>query len=65
MDATKDMPQGFYVPSKYFEKFAKLIIQECLLALEPDPMAPAIDYDVEEKFYKRSADKIKKHFEVT
>ena len=47
------------------EKFAELLIQECLLALEPDPMAPAIDYDVEEKFYKRSADKIKKHFEVT
>ena len=47
------------------EKFAELLIQECLLALEPDSMASAIDYDVEEKFYKRSADKIKKHFEVT
>lgn len=44
------------------EKFADLIIQDCLLALEPDSMAPAIDYDVEEKFYKRSANKIKKHF---
>ena len=43
-------------------KFAELIIQDCLLALEPDSMAPAIDYDVEEKFYKRSANKIKKHF---
>ena len=47
------------------EKFAELLIQECLLALEPDPMASAIDYDVEEKFYKRSANKIKNHFEVT
>jgi hypothetical protein len=45
-------------------KFAELIVQECLLSLEPDPMAPAINYDVEEKFYKRSADKIKKHFGV-
>ena len=44
------------------QKFAELIIQDCLLALEPDSMAPAIDYDVEEKFYKRSANKIKKHF---
>ena len=47
---------------KAIEKFAELIIQDCLLALEPDSMAPAIDYDVEEKFYKRSANKIKKHF---
>ena len=45
-----------------YEKFAYLVIQDCLLALEPDPMAPAIDYDVEEKFYRRSADRIKKHF---
>lgn len=50
---------------KFAEKFAELLIQECLLALEPDSMASAIDYDVEEKFYKRSADKIKKHFELT
>jgi hypothetical protein len=46
------------------EKFADLIIQECLLALEPNPMASAIDYDVEEKFYKRSADKIQRHFGI-
>jgi len=46
------------------EKFAELIVKECLLALEPDPMAPAIDYDVEQKFYQRSARKIKRHFGV-
>ena len=46
------------------EKFAELIIQDCLLALEPDPMAAEIDYDVEEKFYKRSAKKIQQHFGV-
>ena len=46
------------------EKFAELIIQECLLSLEPDPMAPEIDYIVEEKFYGRSAKKIKRHFGV-
>jgi hypothetical protein len=49
---------------KAIEKFADLIIQECLLSLEPDPMAPEIDYDVEEKFYRRSAKKIKRHFGI-
>jgi hypothetical protein len=49
---------------KAIEKFADLIIQDCLLALEPDSMAPAIDYDVEEKFYRRSAKKIRQHFGV-
>ena len=43
-------------------RFAQSLIQECLLSLEPDPMAPEIDYDVEEKFYQRSADKIRRHF---
>ena len=46
------------------EKFAELIIQECLLALEPDPMAEEIDYAVEIKFYQRSAGKIQQHFGV-
>ena len=45
-------------------RFAQAIIQECLLSLEPDPMAPEIDYAVEEKFYQRSANKIKKHFGI-
>ena len=45
-----------------YEKFAYLVIQDCLLALEPDPMAAEIDYDVEEKFYRRSAKKIQQHF---
>ena len=29
IEATKDMPQGYYVPGEYFEKFAELIVQEC------------------------------------
>lgn len=49
---------------KAIEKFADLIIQECLLSLEPDIMAPELDYDVEIKFYQRSAKKIKRHFEI-
>ena len=47
-----------------YEKFADLIILECLLSLEPDPMASEIDYDVELKFYQRSAKKIKRHFGI-
>ena len=31
-------------------RFAQSLIQECLLSLEPDPMAPEMDYAVEEKF---------------
>ena len=46
------------------KKFADLIIQECLLSLEPDPMAAELDYDVEIKFYQRSAKKIKQHFGI-
>jgi len=46
------------------DRFGQALIQECLLSLEPDPMAPEIDYDVEQKFYQRSARKIKQHFGI-
>ena len=59
-----EINEGVGEDEKHLEKFAELIIQDCLLALEPDSMAPAIDYDVEEKFYRRSAEKIKRHFGV-
>ena len=29
LDATKDMPHGYYVPPQYWEKFAELIVREC------------------------------------
>ena len=29
LEATKDMPQGYYVPGEYFQKFAELIVREC------------------------------------
>jgi hypothetical protein len=29
MEATKDMPQGYYVPGEYFEKFGVMIIKKC------------------------------------
>ena len=30
LEATKDIPQGYYVPPQYFEKFAELIVRECI-----------------------------------
>ena len=30
LKATKDMPQGYYVPGEYFQKFAELIVRECI-----------------------------------
>ena len=29
LEATKDMPQGYYVPGEYFQKIAELIVKEC------------------------------------
>ena len=34
LEATKDMPQGYYVPVEYFQKFAELIVQECVSLCE-------------------------------
>jgi len=45
-------------------KFAELIVQECLLSLEPDLYSKEIDYEFEQQFYKRCRDKIIKHFGV-
>ena len=33
LEATKDMPQGYYVPGEYFQKFAELIVKECALVV--------------------------------
>ena len=33
LEATKDMPQGYYVPGEYFQKFAELIVFECTKAV--------------------------------
>lgn len=29
LDATVDMPQGYYVPYQYWERFAEMLIKEC------------------------------------
>ena len=36
LEATKDMPQGYYVPGEYFQKFAELIVRECIAVHEDD-----------------------------
>ena len=59
LEATKDMPQGYYVPGEYFQKFAELIVREC--------MAVAKDHtpETEECEYTWLIhDKIKEHFGV-
>ena len=50
--------------TQFNQKFAELIIQECLLALEPDLYESDIEYKVDLAFYKKSERIIKKHFGV-
>ena len=46
------------------EKIAELVVQECLLSLEPDLYSTEVDYEFEQRFYKHCRDKIIKHFGV-
>lgn len=46
------------------ERFGELIIQECLLALEPNLYESEIEYKVDQAFYKRCERIIKKHFKI-
>lgn len=46
------------------EALAEMIVQECLLSLEPDLYSEEIDYEFEQRFYRRCRDKIIKHFGV-
>lgn len=55
MEATKDMPQGYYVPDEYFEKFADLIVLDCL---------DIVDETVPGMVGVHAMEKIAKHFEV-
>ena len=55
---------GFRLSETEAMRFAQLIVQECLLSLEPDLYSKEIDYEFEQRFYKRCRDKIIKHFGV-
>jgi len=53
------MPQGYYVPGEYFQKFAELIVQECLDQLHVSDW----DEDYDKGIYW-SREQIKQHFGV-
>jgi hypothetical protein len=59
MEATKDMPECYYVPGEYFEKFAELIVQECANQCTTEgPFVAEVVWG--KQFHK----KIKQHFGV-
>ena len=45
-------------------KFGNLVIQECLLALEPNFYESDIEYRVDQAFYLKCENIIKKHFGI-
>jgi len=49
---------------KAVERFAELIVQECLLALEPNLYESDIEYKVDQAFFKRCERLIKQHFGI-
>ena len=55
LEATKDMPQGYYVPGEYFEKFAESIVLDCL---------DIVDETVPGMVGVHAMEKIAKHFGV-
>ena len=54
--------QEMFEPELY--KFAELIIQECLLSLEPNLYESDIEYRVDQAIYKRCARILLKHFGI-
>jgi len=44
------------------ERLVRLVIEECLLALEPDWYGTEIEYEFEQRFFSRCNAIIKKHF---
>ena len=69
LEATKDMPQGYYVPGEYFQKFAELIVKECI-----DIVTPTEHHQVWAQSYLGGVDglellddkvqKVKEHFGI-
>jgi hypothetical protein len=56
--------QSLELNQEGIDKFAKLIIQEVLLCLEPDLYQSKIEYNFEQTFYLRCEGIIKKYFEL-
>ena len=67
LDATKDMPPGYYVPGVYFEMFAELIVRECaeqIIAKGTDWVDFAPSQTGVRPEYWNMAQQIKQHFGV-
>ena len=62
LSATKDMPQGYYVPPQYWEKFAELIVQECAEIVEGFTIEQEVALDHYQEYEAGSV--LKEHFGV-
>ena len=64
--AIEDIPRGYnpgtgyYVPGEFFEKFAELIVRECLTFVEPMPGSG----DIDDLALEAAREGIKEHFGV-
>ena len=63
LEATKDIPQGYYVPPQYFEKFAELILIEVTDILSTY-RGKVVFTDGAEYNYEHPIIAIRKHFGV-
>ena len=71
LEATKDMPQGYYVPGEYFQKFAELIVKECIDKITTYDLVPGHSakwediYDIHARLLQDLGEELKEHFGVT
>jgi hypothetical protein len=63
MEATKDMPQCYYWPPEYVEKFAELIVRECAELCEGEAIFAGMD-GRKDASASNCATIIRKHFGV-
>ena len=70
LEATKDIPQGYYGPPQYFEKFAELIVRECIDKIEThripvgNSAAGEMACEMTYSALKEIRDEIREHFGV-
>ena len=63
LEATKDMPQGYYVPGEYFQKFAELIVRECASQVRFTDLLKCND-DSDGEILLQASVQLKQHFGV-
>ena len=56
LEATKDMPETYYWPGQYVEKFAELIVRDCIGAVVSVPLP--------NEYEQRCADAVRQHFGI-